>query len=129
VPLQPCLCDVWHDHQLFERDRLTGLVDYGEVKTDHVAVDLARMLGSLVGDDKVGWQTGLAAYRSVRPLSDSEEALARALDRTGAVLGIANWVRWLYQEGRAFDDPAAARRRLRDLVERVQRWEGSCDLP
>src|SRR5262249_15177817 len=51
LPLQPCLCDVWHDHLLFDGDALTGLIDFGAVKPDHVAVDLARMLGSLVGDD------------------------------------------------------------------------------
>jgi homoserine kinase type II len=122
VLLQPCLCDIWHDHLLFEGDRLTGLVDYGEVKIDHVAVDLARMLGSLIGDDEERWQAGLAAYRTVRPLSDYAEALARMLDRTGVVLGIANWLRWLYQERREFDDPDAARRRLGQLVERVRQW-------
>src|SRR5262249_42064317 len=47
VQIQPCLCDVWHDHLLFSGDELTGLVDYGSIKTDHVAADLARMLGSL----------------------------------------------------------------------------------
>src|SRR5262249_8929486 len=55
-PLQPCLCDVWHDHLLFEGDRLTGLVDYGAVKLDHVAVDLARLLGSLLDDDESSWR-------------------------------------------------------------------------
>jgi hypothetical protein len=48
VPLQPCLCDSWHDHVLFESDAVTGLIDYGSAKIDHVAVDLARMLGSLM---------------------------------------------------------------------------------
>src|SRR5262249_37077732 len=45
VPVQPCLCDVWHDHLLFTGEELTGLVDYGSVKTDNVAADLARMVG------------------------------------------------------------------------------------
>ena len=76
-PLQPCLCDVWHDHVLFDGDRVTGLVDYGAVKIDHPAVDVARLLGSLVGDDAEGWAAGLTAYREVRPFSAEEEELAR----------------------------------------------------
>src|SRR5206468_3640782 len=71
-PLQPCLCDPWHDHVLFDGDRLTGIVDYGAAKVDHVSVDLARLLGSLVGDDADAWQRGLGAYRSVRPLAPDE---------------------------------------------------------
>src|SRR5262249_1201866 len=51
VSLQMCLCDIWHDHLLFEGERLAGLIDFGSVKLDHVAADLARMLGSLVQDD------------------------------------------------------------------------------
>ena len=80
------------------------------------------MLGSLVGDDQGGWQVGLKAYREVRPLSGEEEAQATVLDRTGTVLGAANWLRWLYHDGRSFDDPAAVARRLAVLVERMERW-------
>jgi Ser/Thr protein kinase RdoA (MazF antagonist) len=121
-PLQPCLCDVWHDHLLFEGDRLTGIVDYGAVKMDHVAVDLARLLGSLVGDDADGWDVGIAAYRAVRPLAADEEELARVLDRAGTLLGAANWLRRLYRECEDFEDLAAVAGRLRTLVERIERW-------
>jgi homoserine kinase type II len=122
--LQPCLCDLWHDHLLYENERLTGLVDYGAVKVDHPAVDVARLLGSLVADDAAGWSAGLGAYREVRPLAEDETELARALDETGAVLGVVNWLRWLYAERREFDDRPAAGRRLAVLVERMERW---CD--
>jgi Ser/Thr protein kinase RdoA (MazF antagonist) len=118
--LQPCLCDLWHDHLLFEGDRLTGLIDYGAVKIDHVAVDLARMLGSLVGGDAAGWQAGLQAYRRLAPLTADEEELAHALDETGIVLGVANWLRWLYEEKRMFADHTAMLRRLAELVTRLE---------
>jgi Ser/Thr protein kinase RdoA (MazF antagonist) len=117
--LQPCLGDPWHDHLLFDGDRLTGLIDYGAVKIDHVAVDLSRMLGSLVGDDAAGWQMGLQAYRRFAPLSAEEEELAHALDETGIVLGVANWLRWLYEEQRPFADRSAVARRLTELVDRL----------
>jgi homoserine kinase type II len=126
LPVQPCLCDLWHDHLLFVGDRLTGLVDYGAVKLDHVAVDLARLLGSLVGDDAEGWRQGLQAYHRWRPLVPAEEELARVLDHTGMVLGLANWLRWLYHDGRTFDDLSFVRAHVEGLVRRMERWAGGC---
>jgi homoserine kinase type II len=120
--VQPCLCDVWHDHILFDGDRVSGVVDYGGLKPSHVAADLARLLGSLAGDDLGMWAVGLSAYREVCPLSREEEALAVALDRTGAVLGAVNWLWWLYRDGRRFDDRAAVARRLTELVTRLEGW-------
>jgi homoserine kinase type II len=122
-PLQPCLCDVWHDHVLFEGDRVTGLVDYGSVKVDHVSADLARLLGSLVGDDRQQYAAGLAAYAGVRPLADTERALVAALDETGTVLGLANWLKWLYHDGRVFEDRPAVAARLAALVGRMEGWK------
>jgi homoserine kinase type II len=122
-PVQPCLCDVWHDHLLFDGDRLTGLVDYGAVKSDHVSVDLARMLGSLVGDDPAGWAVGVQAYRRVRPLTAEEEGLAQVLDSTGTLLGIANWLRWLYHDGRDMEDLSAVRSHLERLLCRLEAWD------
>jgi hypothetical protein len=122
LSLHPCLCDVWHDHLLFEGDALTGLVDYGSVKVDHAAADLARLLGSLVPDDPARTADGLAVYARLRPLSLQEQALVRVLDETGTLLGVANWLRWLYHDRRRFEDRAAAARRLAELVTRVERW-------
>jgi Ser/Thr protein kinase RdoA (MazF antagonist) len=123
-PLHPCLCDVWHDHLLFAGDRLTGLIDYGAAKVDQPAVDVARMLGSLVPDDAASWQIGLRAYRATRPFGDEEAELARALDETGTVIGVATWLRWLYEEFRPFADRAAVAHRLVTLVGRMERWDG-----
>jgi Ser/Thr protein kinase RdoA (MazF antagonist) len=119
--LQPCLRDVWHDHLLYEGETLTGLIDYAAVRPDAVATDLARLVGSLAGDDEEAWRIALAAYREVRALTDKEAALARALDRTGAIVALATWARWLAE--RTFEDEAAAERRLRELVRRVEGWE------
>ena len=123
MPVQFCVCDIWHDHVLFTGDAVTGLIDYGSVKPDNVAVDLARLLGSLVGDDAAAFARGLAAYKQVRPLSTDERALVPILDRTGVVLGIANWLRWLYVDGRVYEDRAAVARRLAALVERAECWK------
>ncbi len=122
VRLQPCLCDVWHDHVLFEGERLTGLVDFGAVKTDNVAVDLARLLGSLVRDDPAARMHGLAAYSRVRTLAPEEEELVGLLDETGTLLGVANWMLWIYRDRKEFEDPHAAADRLAVLVDRIERW-------
>ncbi len=123
--VQPCLCDPWHDNLLFDGEQLSGLVDYGSVKLDHIAVDLARLLGSLAEDDADGWRLGLEAYRAVRPLSPPEEQLARVLDWTGTVLGVVQWLRWLYEERRVFADRTKAAVRFDILVRRIERWEAT----
>jgi Ser/Thr protein kinase RdoA (MazF antagonist) len=123
LPLQSCLCDVWHDHVLFEGDTVTGLVDFGGVKTDHVAVDLARLLGSLVEDRAELRAAGLEAYRRIRPLSLLEEELISVLDETGTLVGLMTWLKWLYVDIRPFENRASAARRVQALVDRVERWD------
>ena len=122
LPLQPCLCDVWHDHVLFTANEVTGLIDYGGVKIDHVAVDLARLLGSMAEDNLALVAAGLQAYMRVRPLSLEEQRLVGLLDRTGTIVGLANWLRWLCYERRAFEDYALVAQRMRRLIERMERW-------
>jgi homoserine kinase type II len=117
VPVQPCLCDVWHDHVLFAGDRVTGLIDYGAAKTDHVAVDLARLLGSLVPGERDRWALALRAYRTIRPLPQPE--LVQLLDWTGLVVGVTNWLRWLYHDGRTFPDRNTVAARVAALVQRL----------
>jgi Ser/Thr protein kinase RdoA (MazF antagonist) len=122
VRLQPCLCDVWHDHVLFDGDAVSGVVDYGGAKIDHVAIDLARLLGSMVEDDVEARSIGLSAYSLVRPLDGQEIHLVDVLDRIGTLLGLANWLVWIYGERRQFEDRRAVAARIGQLVRRVGRW-------
>ncbi len=122
VRLQPCIGDVWHDHILFEADQVSGIIDYGAVRTDHPATDVGRLIGSLVADDEEGWTTGLAAYRAVRAFSWEEESLARLLNRSGAIVSLFNWLRWCGRGERTFTDPNAVTKRLAELVERIEKW-------
>ena len=121
VGLQPVLRDIWHDHLLYAGDDLAGLIDYASIDFDSVAVDLARMLGSLIEDDEASWQFALSAYRVVRPLSADEERLTRALDRAGVIAALGNWHRWISFGER---DPASpqVRERVGRLVGRMGRW-------
>ena len=119
LPVQPCVCDLWHDHVLFTGDRVTGIVDFGSVKLDHVAVDLARLFGSLAGEDEAFWRTAISAYERVRPISVEEYVLIGSLDRTGVILAAANWLRWLFHDVRVYPQPMLVTARLDSLRHRL----------
>lgn len=121
LALQPCLRDVWHDHVLFSGDRVTGLIDFGAVGIDSPAGDVARLLGSMAGDDPVAWRTGLTAYVAVRPLAPDELRAVVALDASGTVLAGCNWIEWLYVARRQFDDRTQVVARFGRLLARLQR--------
>jgi homoserine kinase type II len=120
VRLQPAIRDIWHDHVFFEGDKVTGIVDFGALRVECVCGDIVRLLGSLVEDDARGWEVGLAAYESVRPLNDVERCLLPAFDSSTVVLSAVNWLRWIYAEGREFEQPDAVRHRLREIESRLR---------
>jgi Ser/Thr protein kinase RdoA (MazF antagonist) len=119
VSLQPCLRDIWHDHVLFIGRKVTGMVDFGAIDIDTPACDIARLLVSLVGNDQTGWQTGIAAYIAVRPCSADELSAISALDIGGTLLAGCNWIRWIYVEGRQFENPTQVINRFRAIVARA----------
>ena len=120
VPLQPCLRDVWHDHILFQGDRVTGLIDFGAMGWENVAADLARLLGSMVGNDAERWRIGLAAYQSLRPLSAAELRLVRAFDMSNSLLGGLHWIDWIYRRRRVFENRQAVLGRLDEILLRIE---------
>jgi Ser/Thr protein kinase RdoA (MazF antagonist) len=120
LPLQCCLRDIWHDHVLFTGDKVTGIIDFGAVDSDTPATDVARLLGSLVGDDSAGWQAGLDAYAATRPLSEDEIRAVTALDASGTILAGCNWIRWIYVEGREFEDHQRVIDRFARLCARIK---------
>jgi homoserine kinase type II len=123
TPQQPCLRDIWHDHVLFEGNRVSGIIDIGSMRLDNVAIDIARLLGSLCGNDRDGWATGLDAYRACRPLAETELALLRTFDRSQVMLAGVKWVEWVFVELRTFDDPPAVVERMERILSRLR---GAC---
>ncbi len=106
VPLQPCLRDVWHDHILFEGDRVTGIIDPSACRTENVATDLARLLGSLVADDVQQRRFALDCYTKLRPMTPEEQRLVTVLDRSAVVLGPLTWLRRKYLVPVSFNEGA-----------------------
>lgn len=120
VLLQPCIRDIWHDHVLFDGDDVSGFVDFGAMRTDHVACDISRLLGSLVGSERAKWEQGIATYQSIRPLSANELTLVDAYDRSTVLLSGMNWVQWVAVEGRQFEDHQRVLNRMDEILLRLQ---------
>ena len=130
--MQPCLRDIWHDHILFTGDEVTGLVDFGAIDIDTPATDLARLIGFFspprrgVGlreerglDEAETWHEALAAYQTIRPLTADEIQAAHALDTSGTILAGCNWLRWIYVDGRVFENQNQVIVRFRRILQRT----------
>jgi homoserine kinase type II len=123
VTQQPVIRDIWHDHVLFEENSVSGVIDFGAVSVDTVAVDIARLLGSLADSDEIQWREGLRAYRELRPLSLAQQELLVTLDRTGVFAGGLVWLRWHYLEHRTFENQPGVLARVDHFLNRLATLE------
>ena len=128
TPLQPCLRDIWYEHVLFapenEGHRVTGLVDFGAMRIESVAIDVARLLGSYTGGDQARWSPGQSAYEAIRPLSEAERQLAVAVDLANGLMAGLQWIEWIYVDGRQFADIPGVTRRLEATRDRLAALAG-----
>jgi len=120
VPLQACIRDIWHEHVLFTGNQVSGIIDFGAMRTDCVATDVTRLLGSLVGDDAAGWKSGIEAYCEVRPLTSAESRLLSAFDQSAVLISPMNWLQWLYVDRRQFARRERVRERLAVTMRRLE---------
>ena len=121
--LQVCLRDVWHDHLLFTGDAVTGLIDPSASRTENVAADLARLIGSLVGDDRSLWDRAMDAYCRAAPLTASEIRLVAALDRSGVLLSPMTWLERFFFDHRPVPSDTKLHARLGEFAARMERIE------
>jgi Ser/Thr protein kinase RdoA (MazF antagonist) len=119
VPIRPCIRDIHREHVLFEGNLVMGLIDFGAMRPDSCAGDIARLIGSLAGDDERLWAVGIDAFRLVFPLADSERHLARVYDASGVLLSGMNWLEWVFVDGRRFGDRAAVMSRFEEIANRL----------
>jgi Ser/Thr protein kinase RdoA (MazF antagonist) len=121
VSLQPAIRDIHHDHVLFTGDEVTGIIDFGALRIDTPLADVARLVGSLVGDDRDNRQLALDTYAELRPLSETDRQFVDRLDETGLILSAFNWLRWLYVERRDMGESSPIVRRLDEILARLER--------
>lgn len=123
LPLQPAIRDIHHEHVLFTGDEVTGLIDFGALRIDTPLTDVARLMGSLVGEDRELQAAALNAYGELRPLSADDCRIVQLLDEAGVVLAAVNWLNWLYVERRDMGAEGPIARRLDEIIQRLQSKE------
>lgn len=122
VSLQPVLRDIWREHVLFTGEAVTGLIDPSACRTDTVAADLSRLLGSWWGRDVSAWTAALAEYQKHRSLTAAEQNLVAILHHSGVLLSGVTWLEWLGPEERFSPNDPRVLQRLEDILEG---WEAS----
>ncbi len=120
LPLQPCLRDIWSEHVLFTGTNVTGLIDPTACRMDHVALDLARLLGSLLDDDIASWKFALESYRQHHPLTDTELEYIRVLDRSSTLLSGMTWLERYFLRSAPIRHQESAYERLVSLTKRIE---------
>jgi Ser/Thr protein kinase RdoA (MazF antagonist) len=123
LPLQPAIRDLWRDHVLFEGITVTGFIDFGAMRFDTPLTDIARLIGSLAGDDAGLRKIAVDAYSAVMPLSAADGELIDLLDHSGSLIAGWNWLQWLYVEGRQFPSLSAVASRMTELLARCRKPE------
>lgn len=121
IPLQWCLRDIHVGNILFKGAQVTGMLDFGAAGEGSVAGDVARLAGSIAETGpRLLWRECLDAYQAQRQLSSEELRVVVAHDLGGTIAAGANWLRWLFIEGRTIADAATTQKRLIALVERLR---------
>jgi len=118
-PLAPAIRDVHREHVLFTGDAVTGLIDFGALRIDTPLTDVARLVGSLAGDDAASREAALEAYAEVRPLGARDRERIGLLDETGLILAAFHWLAWLYVERRDMGPVERVARRLEEIARRL----------
>jgi homoserine kinase type II len=120
VPWQVCLRDIWRENVLFLGDDVTAILDFAALRVDTVAGDLARLIGSFVGADRLAWEQALAAYRQLRPLTEDEARLVTVFDRSAVLLTGISWLDCVFHQRREFPNRRAVVERFDNALTRLE---------
>ena len=122
VPMQPCVREIHAGHVFFKENRVSGILDFGAVQLDNVSVDIARLLGSLAGNDVEMWTDGLNAYQTVRRLSRRELKLVRLLDHCHTAAAALRWLETIYITNHITECSPRVVQQMKTLFQRLERF-------
>lgn len=118
--VQPVLRDVWRAHVLFTGTQVTGIIDLSASASDHVTVDVTRLIRSWFGSDSSRVRDAVEGFQSLRTLNASEIRLMQVLDATTVLLSPVTWLRRRMDSGSTAacaDDVIARLAELADVAE------------
>jgi Ser/Thr protein kinase RdoA (MazF antagonist) len=92
----------------------------GACRAENVVTDLARLLGSLVEDDRRQWQTAVSAYHVQNPLTTNEQQLMHVLDRSAVLLSGLVWLYRYYVLDELLADPEQVLERMKRILLRLE---------
>ena len=90
--------DLWKPHVLFTEERVTGIIDLNAMATDHVGLDITRLLRSWFGADVERIREAMSLFCTQRSLDRNECQLLTAFDAATVLLSPVTWLRRRFLE-------------------------------
>jgi Ser/Thr protein kinase RdoA (MazF antagonist) len=121
--LQPVVRDLWRAHVLFTGNQVTGLIDFSAAASDHVCLDLSRLLRSWFRSDVQRIRSAAERFSTQRRLSPIEWALLNTLDAATVLLSPVTWLRRRLESGdqsRCRDDVFVRLTELTEIAEQFR---------
>jgi len=106
---------------LFKDCAVTGLIDLTAAASDHVALDVTRLVRSWYGADNGSIQMAINEFQRLRTFNANERRLLQAFDASTVLLSPVTWLRRRVESGEAAacsDDVIARLTELTDVAER-----------
>ena len=120
--LQPVIRDIWRAHVLFTGSTVTGMIDLTAAASDHVALDVTRLLRSWYGAGNTKIEMAVNEFQTMRPFNANERRLLQTLDASTVLLSPVTWLRRRVNSGddaRCRDDVIV---RLTELTEVAEKF-------
>ena len=124
--LQPVLRDIWRAHVLFTDCAVTGLIDLTAAASDHVALDVTRLLRSWYGADNAKIHLAVDKFQRLRIFNTNERRLLQAFDAATVLLSPVTWLRRRVDSGQTAacsEDVIARLTELTDVAEKFRPLE------